>query len=106
MVIHGESGHKTTKLFANKYSGFGQAVSEYKAIAQGLGSAGVLQTAEVESLRQMAGYRNRMVHFYHKLSVEELYEICTKEGLADMERIVAAVERWIRANPERVDEGL
>jgi uncharacterized protein YutE (UPF0331/DUF86 family) len=47
--------------------GFGEAVSEYKAIAQGLGSAGVLQGGEVESLREMAGYRNRMVHFYHKL---------------------------------------
>ncbi len=93
-------------MFLNKYNGFGQAVSEYKAIAQGLGSAGVLQAAEVESLREMAGYRNRMVHFNHELSVEELYEICTKEGLADMERIVAAIERWIRAHPERMDQAL
>lgn len=85
--------------------GFGQAVSEYKAIASGLGSAGVLDAAEVKLLREMAGYRNRMVHFYDEVSEEELYEICT-EGLADIERVVAALERWIRAHPERMDQAL
>jgi uncharacterized protein YutE (UPF0331/DUF86 family) len=85
--------------------GYGQAVSEYKAIAHGLGSVGVLDAAEVKLLREMAGYRNRMVHFYDKVSVEELYEICT-EGLTDIERIVATLERWIREHPERIDQAL
>jgi uncharacterized protein YutE (UPF0331/DUF86 family) len=85
--------------------GFGQAVSEYKAIAHGLGSVGVLDSAEVKLLREMAGYRNRMVHFCDKVSVEELYEICT-EGLTDIERIVATLERWIREHPERIDQAL
>jgi uncharacterized protein YutE (UPF0331/DUF86 family) len=41
--------------------GFGQAV------AHGLGSVGVLDAAEVKLLREMAGYRNRMVHFYESV---------------------------------------
>jgi len=27
-------------------------------------------------MRKMAGYRNRMVHFYHEITPEELHEIC------------------------------
>ena len=27
-------------------------------------------------MRKMAGYRNRMVHFYHEISPEELHDIC------------------------------
>jgi len=27
-------------------------------------------------MRKMAGYRNRMVHFYHVITPEELHEIC------------------------------
>jgi hypothetical protein len=44
--------------------GFGQAVSEYKAIAPGLGSVGMLDAAEVKLLQEMAGYRNLLVHVY------------------------------------------
>ena len=65
----------------------------------------MLDAAEVKLLREMAGYRNRMVHFYEEVSMEELYEICT-EGLADIERVVAALKRWIRAHPERMDQAL
>ena len=31
---------------------------------------------EADLLQILAGYRNRLVHFYHEVSVEELYEIC------------------------------
>lgn len=85
--------------------GFGQAASEYKAIANGLGAVGVLDAAEASLLREMAGYRNRLVHFYDEVSVEELYEICTT-GLADIERAVVAIERWIREHPAQIDQAL
>src|SRR3990172_9952062 len=37
---------------------------EYKAIARELGNRGVISEGLSEVLIQMAGYRNRMVHFY------------------------------------------
>jgi uncharacterized protein YutE (UPF0331/DUF86 family) len=55
---------------------FGSPVTEYKEIAQGLFERKILQKKEADSLRKMAGYRNRMVHFYHEISLEELQEIC------------------------------
>lgn len=42
--------------------GFGDPVTEYKAIAQRLGELGVLDPEQTERLRTMAGYRNRLVH--------------------------------------------
>jgi hypothetical protein len=44
--------------------GFGQAVSEHEVIAPGLGSVGMLDAAEVKLLREMADYRNLLVHVY------------------------------------------
>lgn len=35
-------------------------------------------------LKILAGYRNRMVHFYHEITPKELYEICSGE-LEDIE---------------------
>lgn len=66
---------------------------------------GVLSPAEAALLWEMAGYRNRLVHFYDEVSVEELYEICT-QNLPDIERLTHALEQWIREHPERVDESL
>ncbi|MBI5193804.1 MAG: DUF86 domain-containing protein [Nitrospirae bacterium] len=48
---------------------------EYKDIARGLGDSGVLSQPLVERLIEMAGYRNRIVHFYHEITNEELYQI-------------------------------
>ena len=52
--------------------------------------------------RPVAGYRNRMVHFYHEVSTDELYAICTTE-LADVELIAGSYRRWVAAHPERID---
>jgi hypothetical protein len=49
----------------------------------------VLSKPDAELLMILAGYRNRLVHFYHEVSSEELYNIC-KTGLADLERIAHA----------------
>lgn len=48
---------------------------EYKDIARGLGESGILSQSLMERLVEMAGYRNRIVHFYHEITDEELYQI-------------------------------
>lgn len=51
--------------------GFGEPAAKYKAIAAGLERHGVLDVPTARLLRTLAGYRNRMVHFYHELSAED-----------------------------------
>lgn len=70
-----------------------------------MGSQGVLSSEEADLLRVLAGYRNRLVHFYHKVGPEELYEVCAVR-LSDLERIAEAYRRWLRVHPERLDEAL
>jgi len=55
---------------------FAYPATEYKEIAKGLSENKVLVEKEGELMRKMAGYRNRMVHFYHEITPEELHEIC------------------------------
>jgi uncharacterized protein YutE (UPF0331/DUF86 family) len=52
----------------------------------------------------MAGYRNRMVHFYHEISAEEIYVICSTR-LGELETMLGAYRRWVASNPEKVDPG-
>ena len=83
--------------------GFGIGVSEYKEIARQLRMVGVLSPEDAELLEMLAGYRNRLVHFYHQVSEEELYEICTYH-LQDLERLGKAIRAWVRTHPEMVDD--
>lgn len=83
--------------------GFAMGVSEYKEIAAGLSDSGVLTKPEGAGFRILAGYRNRMVHFYHEISNEELYEICSSQ-LSDIRSISAALRKWIKNNPSIMDE--
>jgi uncharacterized protein YutE (UPF0331/DUF86 family) len=55
---------------------FGIPATEYKEIAKGLFEKNILEAKEAELMRKMAGYRNRMIHFYHEVGPEELHEIC------------------------------
>jgi len=84
---------------------FGVGVTEYKEIAFELERQGVLDAEKADLLKVLAGYRNRMVHFYHEIKPKELYEICTTE-LQDVQKAKAAFHDWIRANSEHVDEAL
>ena len=59
--------------------GFGVGVTEYKEIAENLASQGVLSETRAGLMRILAGYRNRLVHFYHEVSADELFEICSTE---------------------------
>jgi uncharacterized protein YutE (UPF0331/DUF86 family) len=65
----------------------------------------VLDSESALLLRVLAGYRNRMVHFYHEITSKELYEICTSE-LKDIEKTQQALLSWIRAHPKHIDETL
>jgi uncharacterized protein YutE (UPF0331/DUF86 family) len=85
--------------------GFGVSAAEYKEIAARLEEVGVLDAADRRTLTRLAGYRNRLVHFYDEISERELYEICTA-GLGDVERISAAMAAWANGHPERFDQRL
>ena len=54
---------------------------------------------------KLAGYRNRMVRFYHEVAAAELFGICANE-LQDVERISAAYLQWMRQHPDQVEADL
>ncbi len=83
--------------------GFGLPVNEYAAIADRLQEVGVLQPPEASLLRDMAKYRNRMVHFYNDITVSELYGIITEE-LDDFATIQDAITTWLARHPEQVNQ--
>jgi uncharacterized protein YutE (UPF0331/DUF86 family) len=85
--------------------GFGRGVSEYKEIALRLQEQAVLPDEEADLLRVLAGYRNRLVHFYHEVSEEELYQISAHQ-LNDLERILEAYKRWLSEHPELLEDVL
>ncbi len=76
--------------------GFGLVASEYKEIPRLLAEQGVLAPDEAQLLRDMAGYRNRMVHFYHEITPEELYSLC-RDRLGDIERLLEILLSWCRS---------
>jgi uncharacterized protein YutE (UPF0331/DUF86 family) len=85
--------------------GFGRAVTEYKEIPRELHRKGVLQSTDASLMRELAGYRNRMVHFYDEVTTEELYHIC-HDQLSDVDTILADLLEWINSNPQLVDRSL
>ncbi len=62
----------------------GKGIVEYKEIANAIGDMGIITKGHAERLRLMAGYRNRLIHFYHEVTDKELYLIL-KNNLTDME---------------------
>jgi len=74
-------------ILAKKYA---YPAAEYKEIAEILFEKKILDRKEKERLRILAGYRNRMVHFYHEITPEELYEICRTQ-LDDVTSLLGAV---------------
>lgn len=85
--------------------GFGEAVTEYKEIAVTLNRRNVISSSDLELMKKLAGYRNRLVHFYHDVSADELFEICASH-LGDVEHIANALRSWLASNPNIMDETL
>jgi uncharacterized protein YutE (UPF0331/DUF86 family) len=84
---------------------FDIATSEYKSIPRGLREVGILSEEEADLLRQMAGYRNRLVHFYDQITTEELYTICAQQ-MDDVLLIAYRLRDWIASHPDMVDRSL
>jgi uncharacterized protein YutE (UPF0331/DUF86 family) len=85
--------------------GFGTAVPEYKEIARELEKLSILSENTASKLRILAGFRNRMVHFYHEITHEELYKISTQE-LRDIEDVLEEFLTWINQHPGMIDKTL
>jgi len=77
-------------------SGGADLATEYKGIANGLGSKGVISPELAKSLVAMAGYRNRLVHLYHLVQEDELYEILQND-LGDLEAFSREVTAFVSA---------
>lgn len=69
---------------------------EYKSIAMEMGKKGIITKELSEVLYRMAGYRNRMVHFYREVTAGELYQLITSH-LSDFERFNREVTAFLRA---------
>lgn len=82
-------------------SGNVRLAHEYKSIARGLGELGIVSGPLSEKLHQMAGYRNRLVHFYHEITNEELYEILQTD-LSDIEEFLHQMGKFLK---NRFSEG-
>ncbi|MEW5941263.1 MAG: DUF86 domain-containing protein [Chloroflexota bacterium] len=85
--------------------GFGEAVTEYKEIASALNRHDILSASDLQLMQKLAGYRTRLVHFYHEVSANELFEICSKH-LGDVEHIANVLRAYIAAHSALLDETL
>jgi uncharacterized protein YutE (UPF0331/DUF86 family) len=74
----------------------------FKEIALALGEKKIVDKEFAEDkLVKMAGYRNRLVHFYDEITKEELYQII-KNDLGDLEIFAGNVVEVVK-NPEKVE---
>ena len=85
--------------------GFGQAVSEYKEIARVLKENEILDEEGHLRMVKLAGYRNRLVHYYQEISNQELYDICNSR-LDDIEDLLAVILKWIIDHPDKIERNL
>ena len=67
---------------------------DYTQIFTILGEAGVLPKDYVTKNRGLPGYRNRLVHIYHEVSSEEIFEIITTR-LGDIEQFCRLIVEYI-----------
>jgi uncharacterized protein YutE (UPF0331/DUF86 family) len=71
----------------------GKRPKTLREIARALGEKGIVEKEFANgALAEMAGYRNRMVHFYDEIKPAELYKIITRK-LNDLEIFATAAVR-------------
>lgn len=75
--------------------GFNRGCQEYKEISHCLQEYGVLDRDNAKKLRILAGYRNRLVHFYFEITPEELYAIL-QHDLPDIEAVLERLLLWLK----------
>jgi uncharacterized protein YutE (UPF0331/DUF86 family) len=80
----------------------GSRSTEYKEIALQLGEVGIVEKRFAKtSLKEMAGYRNRLTHFYADVTQEELFNIINNK-LADVEIFLSAIKNLVE-HPEKFE---
>lgn len=77
-------------------TGGNEMAREYKSIAHGLADINAVDSNLRNTLVKMAGYRNRMVHLYHQVTNEELYDI-VQENLDDLRQFISQVLQYIKS---------
>jgi|SRR3972149_4465381 len=75
---------------------------EYKTIARELGGRRVVTKELSDALYAMAGYRNRMVHFYKEVTPEELHHIVVN-NLGDFDRFAKEIVAFVRTYKEKTE---
>lgn len=79
----------------------GQRPETYKAVAVALGRYKVVPEEFANGpLKEMAGYRNRLIHFYDEISAEELHAIVQNE-LTDLEAFTRSLKEIVN-HPEKI----
>jgi len=73
---------------------------EYKEIARELGEKGIVSEEYSKVLVKMAGYRNRMAHFYKEITYEELYNILQND-LKDIEQFLVEIDVFLKKYKEQ-----
>ncbi|MBN1628421.1 MAG: DUF86 domain-containing protein [Thermoleophilia bacterium] len=82
--------------------GMGQAPAEYKEVAALSTRAGLVSGGQGDLMMQIAGYCNRLTHFYDEVSQRELYDICSSQ-MDDVHSLLDALLEWVRAHPDSID---
>lgn len=78
----------------------GARATEYKEVARKLGEHQIVERDFADIvLTRMAGYRNRLTHFYAEITPEELHRILN-DNLGDFEIFLSAVKRVLE-HPEQ-----
>ena len=74
----------------------GAKTSTYKEMAIALGEKGILPKNFAEQkLVKMAGYRNRLVHFYAQITPQEIYDLI-QDDLDDFEVFLSGVKKVLK----------
>lgn len=77
----------------------GAEAHDYKEIARKLGECGIVEKEFADTrLVEMAGYRNRLVHFYADITPAELYQIVA-ENLRDFDIFLQSIKNLLN-NPK------
>jgi len=79
---------------------FGFKSLENKEAAKELGDKGIVTKEYSEMLIKIAGYRNRMVHFYKEIKDREFYDILQND-LGDVEKFLKEMEIFLRKYKKR-----
>jgi len=74
----------------------GAKVDEYKQMAIEMGRQGIVPMEFAQNnLSRMAGYRNRLTHFYFEVTPKEMYDICQK-NLGDFEIFLKEIKKLLK----------